>query len=303
LAAIREHEIDILVNLNGYFGEHRTQLFARRAAPIQVNYLGFPGTLGASYMDYIIADRCVIPEDHKDFYQEKVVYLPNCYQANDRKKAISARTPTRAECGLPEVGFVFCCFNNSYKILPEMFDRWVRILLQIEGSVLWLFGNNEETIANLRRETAARNVNPGRLVFAKQLPLANHLARHRLGDLFLDTLPCNAHTTASDALWVGLPVLTCVGDTFAGRVGASLLQAIRVPELITSSLDTYENTAIELARNPRNLAAIRRKLADHLLTTPLFDTALFTKGIESAYSTMYERRRADLAPDHIHVDG
>jgi len=303
VAAIREHEIDILVNLNGYFGEHRMQLFAQRAAPIQVNYLGFPGTLGASYMDYIIADRWIIPENHKAFYREKVVYLPDCYQANDRKKEIAARGPTRAESCLPETGFVFCCFNNSYKILPELFDRWMRILLQIDGSVLWLFGDNRETAANLRREATARNVSPERLVFAKRLPLADHLARHRLGDLFLDTLPYNAHTTASDALWAGLPVLTCLGDTFAGRVGASLLQAVRLQELITSSLDAYEETAIELARDPRNLAAIKRKLADHRLITPLFDTALFAKGVEKAYSTMYERRLAGLATDHIYVSG
>lgn len=303
LAAIRDHEIDILVNLNGYFGEHRTQLFAQRAAPIQVNYLGFPGTLGASYMDYVVADRCVIPEDHRSFYQEKVVYLPHCYQANDRKKEISAHTPTRAECGLPETGFVFCCFNSSYKILPEIFDRWMRILSQIEGSVLWLFGDNQETATNLRREAAARNVSPERLVFAKQLPLADHLARHRLGDLFLDTLPYNAHTTASDALWAGLPVLTCLGETFAGRVSASLLQSIRMPELITSSLGAYEKTAVDLARDPRNLAVIKRKLADHILRTPLFDTALFTKGIEKAYSTMYERRRAGAALNHIDAAG
>jgi protein O-GlcNAc transferase len=302
-AAIREQEIDILVNLNGYFGEHRTQLFAQRAAPIQVNYLGFPGTLGASYMDYIIADRCVIPEDHKAFYQEKIVYLPDCYQANDRKKEIATRDLTRADNGLPEMGFVFCCFNNSYKILPQIFDCWMRILLQTDGSVLWLFGDNQETAANLRREAAARNVSPERLVFAKRLPLADHLARHRLGDLFLDTLPCNAHTTASDALWAGLPVLTCLGDTFTGRVGASLLSAVRLPELITSSLDAYEEKAISLARDPRNLMAIKRKLAEHRLVTPLFDTTLITKGIEKAYSTMYERRLAGLDTDHINVSG
>jgi protein O-GlcNAc transferase len=301
LAAIREHEIDILVNLNGYFGEHRTQLFAQRAARIQVNYLGFPGTLGASYMDYIIADRCVIPEDHKHFYQEKVVRLPHCYQANDRKKGIATRGPTRAESSLPDTGFVFCCFNNSYKILPAVFDCWMRILLQIDSSVLWLFGDNQPTAENLSREAAARNVNPERLIFAKQLPLADHLARHRLGDLFLDTLPYNAHTTGGDALWAGLPVLTCLGNTFAGRVGASLLRAVGLPELITSSLDDYGETAVKLAMNPENLAAIKQKLADHRLTAPLFDTTLYTKGIEKAYSTMYERRLAGFATDHICV--
>ena len=301
LAVVRQHEIDILVNLNGYFGEHRTQLFAQRAAPIQVNYLGFPGTLGADYMDYIIADRHVIPEHQKAFYQERVVYLPDCYQANDRKKEIAAHIPARTEYGLPEVGFVFCCFNNKYKITPEIFDRWMRILSQIDGSVLWLFDKNQDAVANLKKEATARNVSPERLVFAERVPLANHLARHRLADLFLDTLPCNAHTTASDALWAGLPLLTCLGDAFPGRVGASLLHAIRLPELITTNLDAYEETAIGLARDHQKLAMIKRKLADHRLTTPLFDTKLFVKGIEKAYVTMYERHRAGLTTDHIYV--
>jgi protein O-GlcNAc transferase len=303
LATIRQCDVDILVNLNGYFGEHRTQLFAQRAAPIQVNYLGFPGTLGANYMDYIIADRYVIPEDHKAFYQEKIVYLPESYQANDQKREIAMHSPTRGRNGLPKTGFVFCCFNNSYKIQPEIFDRWMRILLRVVGSVLWLFGENQETAANLRREAAARNVDPERLIFAKRVPLADHLARHRLADLFLDTLPYNAHTTASDALWAGLPVLTCLGDTFAGRVGASLLYAVRLPELITVSLDAYEEAAIGLARNPQKLAAIKHKLADNRLTTPLFDTASVTRSIEKAYSAMHERRLAGLATDHIHVSG
>jgi protein O-GlcNAc transferase len=303
LAAIREHEIDILVNLNGYFGEHRTQLFAQRGAPIQVNYLGFPGTLGASYIDYIIADRHVIPENQKTLYEEKVVYFPECYQANDRKKRIAARIPTRAECGLPERGIVFCCFNNSYKILPEVFDRWMRILSQVDCSVLWLFGDNRETIANLKKAAAARDVRPERLVFANSMPLADHLARHQLADLFLDTLPYNAHTTGSDALWTGVPVLTCRGDTFASRVGASLLHAVRLPELVATSLDAYEETAVGLARDTEKLGSIKRKLAKHRLTTPLFDTELFTKHMEQAYIAMYDRYSAELGPDHIDIPG
>jgi predicted O-linked N-acetylglucosamine transferase (SPINDLY family) len=303
LAAIRKNEIDILVNLNGYFGEQRTQLCAHRAAPIQVNYLGFPGTLGANYMDYIIADPQVIPEDHKCFYDEKVIYLPNCYQANDRNKEIAANAPTRLECGLPESGLVFCCFNNSYKILPEIFDRWMRILSRVNNSVLWLFGENQDTIANLKREATARNVNPQRLVFAKPIPLADHLARQAHADLFLDTLPCNAHTTASDALWAGLPLLTCVGGTFSGKVAASLLNAIQLPELITTTLEDYERTAIDLAREPAKLSAIKGKLGKNRFTTPLFDTKLFTRHLEMAYSAMYERNCAGLAPDHIRISG
>jgi predicted O-linked N-acetylglucosamine transferase (SPINDLY family) len=298
-AAICENEIDILVNLNGYFGEHRTGVFAKRCAAIQVNYLGFPGTLGADYMDYIVADQCVIPENHKTFYLEKVVYLPNCYQANDNKKKIGTLNFTRLELGLPEKGFVFCCFNNSYKILPDVFDCWIRILKKIDGSVLWLIEDNAIAAKNLRKEAVARGIRADRLVFAKRMPLTEHLARHRLASLFLDTLPYNAHTTASDALWAGLPVLTCLGETFAGRVAASLLNAIRLPELITTTLEAYEQMAINLATHPEKLAAIKRKLAENRLTTPLFDTKLFTKHIEAAYTAMYDRYQAGLAPDHI----
>jgi predicted O-linked N-acetylglucosamine transferase (SPINDLY family) len=300
-AAIRDTQIDILVNLNGYFGDHRTQVFAQKPAPIQVNYLGFPGTLGASYMDYIIADQTVVPLNHREFYTEKVVYLPDCYQSNDRKKEIGTHLFSRGECGLPQEGFVFCCFNNNYKITPHVFDSWMRILRQIEGSVLWLVEDNADATSNLRKEAEARGVNPERVVFAKRTSLRDHLARHRVADLFLDTAPCNAHTTASDALWAGLPVLTQIGETFTGRVAASLLTAIGLPELITSTPQAYEDLAIELAANSEKLAAIKRKLADNRLTTPLFDTELFTRHIEAAYAAMYERYQAGLSPDHIHV--
>jgi predicted O-linked N-acetylglucosamine transferase (SPINDLY family) len=300
-AAIREQEIDILVNLNGYFGEERTRVFAHRPAPIQVNYLGFPGTLGASYMDYIIADKIVLPEDHKRFYTEKVAYLPYCYQANDRQKQISSCRFTRVEFGLPEEAFVFCCFNNNYKILPDVFDSWARILDRIKDSVLWLMEDNSTAASNLKKEAAAREIDPQRIIFAKRLPLADHLARHKLADLFLDTLPYNAHTTASDALWAGLPVLTQIGETFAGRVAASLLNAIALPELITSTRQAYEDLAIELATNRKKLADIKNKLASNCLTTPLFDTAMFTRLIEAAFSAMYERYRAGLDPDHISI--
>ncbi len=301
VAAIRERQIDILVNLNGYFGEQRMQLFAARVAPLQVNYLGFPGTLGASYMDYIIADRHVIPENHKIFYNEKVAYLPNCYQANDSKRKIAAKLPTRSEFGLPESGFVFCCFNNSYKILPNIFDRWMRILSRVEHGVLWLLTDNHETKANLEREASARNVDPQRVIFAKQLPLAEHLARHAVADLFLDTSPCNAHTTASDALWAGLPLLTCMAESFSGRVAASLLHAIGLPELVTTTLADYERLAVDLALHPKKLAELKNKLANNRLATPLFDTKLITRHLESAYVAMWDRYRAGLKPDHIQI--
>jgi predicted O-linked N-acetylglucosamine transferase (SPINDLY family) len=298
---IRAKQIDILVNLNGYFGDGRTGVFARRPAPVQVNYLGFPGTLGAPYMDYIVADRRVLPEADKAFYAEKVAWLPHCYQANDRDRPISPRAFTRAECGLPADGFVFCCFNNSYKITPDTFDRWMRILTQVEGSVLWLLEDGPEVVANLKREAAARGVDAARLVFAGRLPPAEHLARHRCADLFLDTLPYNAHTTASDALWAGLPILTCPGETFAGRVAASLLDNVHLPELIAPTPDAYERMAIELAGQPDVHAAVVRKVRDGRLTTPLFDTQAFTRDLEAAFAEMHRRHVAGLGRDHIAV--
>jgi predicted O-linked N-acetylglucosamine transferase (SPINDLY family) len=301
LTAIRDKRIDVLINLNGYFGEQRTQLFANRVAPIQVNYLGFPGTLGASYIDYIIADRHVIPETQKPFYSEKVVYLPNCYQANDSKRRIAAKIPNRLECGLPKSGFVFCCFNNGYKILPNVFDRWMQILSQVEDSVLWLLSDNPETKANLQREASARNVDPQRLIFAKPIPPADHLARHAAADLFLDTVPCNAHTTASDALWAGLPLLTCMAETFSGRVAASLLYAIGLPEFVTATLEDYERLAVDLALDPQKLARLKDKLTSNRSTAPLFNTKHFTQHLEAAYAAMFDRYRAGLKPDHIQI--
>ena len=303
VAAIRERQIDILVNLNGYFGEGRTNVFARRAAPIQVNYLGFPGTMGATYMDYIVADRRVIPEADRSCYEEKVVYLPNCYQANDRKRRVAETVFDRAMLGLPEDGFVFCCFNNNYKIMPAMFDCWVRILRRVPNGVLWLLEDNSEAKANLCREAAARGLDPARIVFAGRMPVADHLARHACADLFLDTLPYNAHTTGSDALWAGLPVLTCVGDSFAGRVAASLLDNVDLPELITTSYGDYEERAVEFAAHPERLAGLRQRLIANRLTARLFDTELFTRHLEQAYVLMHARHQAAKAPDHIDVSG
>jgi len=298
---VRGLEIDILIDLKGFTADSRTGILARRSAPIQVNYLGYPGTMGAPYIDYIVADQIVIPKTQWGFYSEKVVFLPNSYQVNDTKRSIADKALTRAELALPPTGFVFCCFNNNYKITPRIFDCWMRILKQVEGSVLWLLEDNANAASNLRKEAAARDVSTERLIFAKRMPLPEHLARHRLADLFLDTLPCNAHTSASDALWAGLPVLTSLGETFAGKVAASLLNAIRLPELITTTLEAYERMAIDLVMHPERLAIIKRKLAENRLTTPLFDTKLFTRHIEAAYRTMYERHQAGLAPDHIDV--
>jgi protein O-GlcNAc transferase len=299
---VRSSEVDILVDLMGFTAESRTGVFARRPAPIAVNYLGYAGTMGAPYIDYILADRIVIPTEKLDCYSEKVVHLPDSFMATDSKRRISERLFRRSEFSLPEAGFVFCSFNNSYKIVPQIFDIWMRLLKQLDNSVLWLSNANETAIRNLKREAQNRGVDPDRLVLAQRLPLnEDHLARHGLADLFLDTLPYNAHATASDALWAGLPVLTCLGETFAGRVAASLLNAIGLPELIAPTLERYEQIAIELATRPEKLAAIKRKLTQHRLTTPLFDTRLFTRHIEAAYTAMYERYQAGLAPDHVVV--
>lgn len=285
---LKELEVDIAVDLRGFSRDARTGILARRPAPIQVNYLGFPGTMGADYIDYILADRVVIPEEHHPYYTEKVVYLPDCYQVNDSKRKISERTPTRAEAGLTEQVFVFCCFNNNYKLTPRIFDIWMRLLQRVEGSVLWLYQRNAVTVSNLRREAQARNIDPGRLVFAPRVKLDDHLARHRLADLFLDTLPYNAHTTASDALWAGLPVLTCAGKTFAGRVAGSLLHAVGLPELVTNTLEDYEALALRLATDESLLRKLKEKLARNRLSAPLFNTGRFRRHIEAAYTTMWE---------------
>jgi predicted O-linked N-acetylglucosamine transferase (SPINDLY family) len=299
----RELEVDIAVDLKGLTKDNRVGIFAERAAPIQVNYLGYPGTMGADYMDYLIADHTLIPQASQRHYSEKIVYLPDSYQVNDSQRFISARSWEHAEAGLPEKGFVYCCFNNSWKITPNTFAIWMRILAQVEGSVLWLMEDNPRVGDNLREEAAKRGISPQRLIFAKRLPLADHLARHSLADLFLDTLPCNAHTTASDALWAGLPVLTCMGEAFASRVAASLLRAIDLPELVTTTENTYERLAVELALDAERYQEIRKRLQRNRLTSPLFDPPSFTKHLEAAYSGMHDRYQAGLSPEHIHITG
>ena len=293
--------IDIAIDLKGLTQDSRFGIFSYRVAPIQVSYIGYPGTLGAGYIDYVIADKTVIPEQNRQYYSEKVVYLPNSYQVNDRKKVISDKKFIREELGLPIEGFVFCCFNNSYKITPHVFDSWVSILNAVKGSVLWLIEGNPTAAINLRKEAQKRGLDPQRVIFAMRIQLPDHLARHRAADLFLDTLPCNAHTTSSDALWAGLPVLTCMGESFSSRVAASLLMAMDLPELITQTRAEYEALAIDLATNPVKLRFIKDKLTANRLTTPLFDTPLFTRHIEDAYTEMFERYQADLLPDHIEI--
>ncbi len=298
---IKTKRIDILVNLDFPSEEPRNRVFARRPAPVQANYLGHPGTAAVGDCDYLIADSVVIPPERRQHYLEKIVYLPDSYQPNDSRHEIAARPMRRGEMGLPEEGFVFCCFNRSLKLNPETLDGWSRILLASPGSVLWLLQDSVAAVGNLRKEAAARGVDPSRLIFANRVSQDEHLARHRLADLFLDTLPCNAHTTASEALWAGLPVLTRLGDTFAGRVAASVLAAVGLPEMIVATQKEYEATAIDLAANPDRLRALKEKLARNRLTTPLVDTKLYTARLEAAFEAMHARRLAGLPPDDIHA--
>ena len=280
---LRAREIDIAVDLNTHTHDARPGIFSHRPAPVQVNYLVYPGTSGANYMDYVLADRIVLPLDQQPFCSEKIVHLPDCYQANDATRVVPP-APSRAEAGLPESGFVFCCFNNSWKITTALFDIWMRLLQQVPDSVLWLLDSPARE--NLRAQAAKRGVDAERLVFAPKLSPEQHLARNQLADLFLDTLPYNAHTTCSDALWAGVPLVTCYGQAFQARVAASLLKAIDLPELVTTRLGDYEALALELATNPALLRATRDKLARNRLTTPLYDSERFRRNIEAAYVAM-----------------
>ena len=295
---IAADEIDILVNLNGYFGSHRMGVFASRAAPIQVNYLGFPATLGAPYMDYILADKIVIPEQERKFYSEQVVYLPVSYQVNDSKR-ILGKAPSRAEHNLPADGFVFCNFNQSYKLTPDIFAGWMRILKQVPGSLLWLLAGNPSFPENIHSHTQHAGVAQGRIVFAPMIDAEDHLARIQLADLFLDTAPYNAHTTGSDALWAGVPLITARGATFPGRVAESLLTAAGLPELITADLPSYEKLAVTLAREPARLRPLRQRLQTR---SALFDTARFAQGIEAAFTRMAELSRTGQPAQGFYVE-
>ena len=301
VALARAHSIDIAVDLAGSTQASRGGIFARRAAPLQAGWLGFAGPSGAPFMDYVIADASVAPSAEADRFSEAVARLPHAYQPNDRRREIAPGCPSRASLGLPEDGFVFCCFNNHSKITPEVFDLWMRLLRQVPRSVLWLLEGHEAARHHLRAAARVRGLDDRRLVFAPRRLPAEHLARHRAADLFLDTWPYNAHTTASDALWAGLPLLTRFGETFAGRVGASLLQASGLPELVTQNDEDYVRTALRLAREPARLAALRRRLADQGARSPLFDTPRFARDLESLYLQMWTRRQHGLAPAALNV--
>jgi protein O-GlcNAc transferase len=295
-------QVHVAVDLNGLSGGCRPDIFAYRPAPIQVSYLGFAGTTGADFIDYILADATALPFDEQPFFTERIVHLPDCYHANDATRAIAPQTPARGELGLPDQGFVFCCFNQCYKIAPPVFDVWMRLLAKVPGSVLWLSDMNDLARDNLRRVAAARGIAPDRIVFAPYVVrVEDYLARQRAADLFLDTLPYNAHSTTCDALFAGLPVVTCTGNTFPSRVAASMLAAAGVPELVTHSLEDYEALALDLATDPARLQAMRRKLANRP-TSPLFDGDRFRRGIEAAYATMWDIYRRGERPKSFRVD-
>ncbi|MBP3125103.1 tetratricopeptide repeat protein [Thalassospira sp. ER-Se-21-Dark] len=295
----RDQGIDIAIDLKGYTQSGRPQLFAYRMAPIQINYVGYPGTLGADYIDYLIADHIIIPDEYKNAYSEKIIYMPHCYQPNDGGREFPENTQARTELGLPESGFVFCSFNANYKISPREFDIWMRLLKKVDGSVLWLFEGSEDAMLNLRKEAGNRGVDPARLVFAGFLPEEQHLARHKHADLFLDTFNVNAHTTASDALWTGLPLVTLPGKQFAARVAASVLKAANLPELIAKSEKEYEALALDLALHPEKTAAIKAKVKDNVKACPLFDTKSYTLDLERGYDAAYERYLRQQAPGDI----
>jgi protein O-GlcNAc transferase len=298
---VRQDNIDIAIDLTGHTLNSRPGIFAYRAAPVQINYLGFPATMGSEIIDYIIADPVVIPIGYEKYYSEKILRLPNTYMPTDNTRAISTHLISRSEMGLPESGFVFCCFNNNYKISPREFDIWMRVLLQVEESVLWLRSSNTLSETNLRSQAATRGVAPSRLIFAARVPMDEHLARHKMADLFVDTFNYNAHTTASEALWAGLPVVTKAGEGFSARVAASLLSAVGLSELITNTEQDYEALILHLASNSERLKQIRKKLVDNRLTTPLFDTTLYTKHIENGYQQAYQRYFDGGLPKDISV--
>jgi protein O-GlcNAc transferase len=293
---IHSDGVDILIDLTGYTGYARTRILAFRPAPVQVNFLGYLGTMGAEFVDYVLVDPFIVPMDQQPFYTERLVHLSSCWWPASTRSEVPEQTPSREECGLPPQGFVFCCFNNSYKLNPGFFEIWVRLLKAVPGSVLWLAEPNSLVKGNLRREAIQRGLAAERLVFASYKPIAKHLARHRLADLFLDTLPYNACGTAYDALWAGLPVLTCAGTTFAGRVAGTMLRTVGLPELITASLDEYEALALRLAKRPGLLLSLRERLARNRSTTRLFDSERSTGDIEAAYVRMWEIWRSGEDP-------
>ena len=297
----RELKIDIAIDLMCFTTNSRTGIFSEKCAPIQINYLGYPGTSGANFIDYIIADKNLIPKKNQKYYSENIIYLPNTYQVRDSTQKISNKIFTKDELGLPKNSFVFCCFNQNYKITPSVFDIWMRLIKKVEKSVLWLIKDNDVAVYNLKKEAEKRGVKSDRIIFAKHMPVSEHLARHKIADLFVDTFPYTAHTTCSDALWSGLPVITRTGQSFASRVAGSLLNAVNLKELITKTEKEYEDLILKLAKNPKQLKKIKNKLKKNRLKEPLFNSKLYTKKIESAYKKIYERYNLDLPLKNIEI--
>ncbi len=295
----REDDLDLAIDLNGYTAGCRPGIFAYRAAPVQINFLGFPGTMGANFIDYIIGDSILMSPNLERFYDEKIIKLPNSYMPNDNTRIVSNKNITRSEMGLPENGFVFCCFNNNYKITPSEFDIWMKVLKKVEGSVLWLRNSNDLSEKNLCNEAERRGVDAARLVFAQKVPMDIHLARQKLADLFLDTFVYNAHSTATEALWLGLPVVTKIGKSFASRVAASLLTSLDMKELITETEEEYESIICDFAENPKRLHAIKEKLEGNRLSGPLFNSELYTKNIEKAYEQVYKNYQNGDCPKAV----
>jgi predicted O-linked N-acetylglucosamine transferase (SPINDLY family) len=301
-ALLRERGVDIVIDLTGHTEMSRTSILSQRPAPIQVSYLGLLGTMGAEFIDYVIADEIVLPFDRQPFFTEKIVHLPDCFMVTDDRVAATSHVPTRAREGLPPEGFVFASLNGSYKIREPIFAAWMNLLRSVDGSVLWLLASNEQCVANLRKEAQQRGVDPGRLVFAARTSLAEHIRRQELADLFLDTIPYNAGATAIATLWAGVPILTVMGDQWVGRMAASMLNAIGLPDLVTSSLADYEALARKVATNPGLMASLRARLARNRLAYPLFDTDRCRRHIEAAYQTMWEKSCRGEAPAAFRVD-
>jgi predicted O-linked N-acetylglucosamine transferase (SPINDLY family) len=298
----RELEVDIAIDLGGYTMNSRPKIFCLRAAPIQISYLGYPGTSGNKNIDYFIGDPITITDQNREHFTEKIIQLPNSFLVNPSKRPIAQEEPSRLECGLPENGFVFCCFNSLWKLTPEVFKSWVRILQSIDDSILWLQTSGETQQKNLVQAFESESISKTRIIFANRVPsLSDHLCRYRKASVFLDTFPYGAHTTASDALWAGLPVLTRAGESFASRVAASLLYSVGLPELITNTAREYESAAIELANNPQMVSKMKAKLVENRSTCPLFNAAVVTRQIEAGYQAAYNRYHANLEPDHIYV--
>jgi len=290
------------VDLNGYTKNSRVEIFSERFCPLQISFLGYPGTSGIKNIDYLIADKNLIPEKNKKYYTEKIIYLPNCYQPSDSTRLVIDKKLTREDFNIRNDQFVFCCFNTTHKINPKIFDSWVNILKKVNNSVIWLLENNNISQKNLKKEAILRKIDPERIIFCKRTSSKEHIKRYQLADLFLDTFPYGAHTTANEALFSGLPIITIIGESFQSRVCSSLLTTIGLKELITNSYDEYENLAINIAKNPQKLKLIKDNLKINIKNSPLFKSKFYAENLEKAYISIYERHNNNLEPEDIYIN-